>query len=63
MTKGEIKKKILKEAITFLKYRKAYDENPCETTEDTIRHMNEENEYLSALERMEELYNESEKTV
>lgn len=55
MTKGEIKKEILREAITFLKYRKAYDENHCETTEDTIRHMAEENEYLSALERMKKL--------
>lgn len=61
MTKQEIKKEILKEALNYLKNRKAYNENPCETTEDTIRHMAEENEYLSALERMEELYNELKK--
>ena len=46
MTKQEIKKEILKEALNYLKNRKAYNENPCLTTEDTIRHMAEENEYL-----------------
>lgn len=46
----KFKKEILKEAITFLKYRKAYEENPCETTEDTIRHTSEKNEDLSDLE-------------
>lgn len=32
------------------------EENPCETMEATIRHMNEKNRDLSDLEWMEELY-------
>ncbi len=50
MNKKEIKEQILKEALEFLKYRKAYDENPCKTSEDTVNHMIEEDKYLSALE-------------
>ena len=34
MTKQEIKKEILKEALNYLKNKKAYDENLCETNED-----------------------------
>ena len=30
----EIKKEILKEALNYLKNKKAYDENLCETSED-----------------------------
>ncbi len=38
MTKQEIKK-ISKEALNYLKNKKAYDENPCETSEDDVSHM------------------------
>lgn len=41
MTKQEIKK-ILKEALNYLKNKKAYDENPCETSEDDVNHMLQE---------------------
>lgn len=41
MTKQEIKK-ILKEALNYLKNKKAYDENPCETNEDDVNHMLQE---------------------
>lgn len=41
MTKQEIKK-ILKEALNYLKNKKAYDENPCETSEDDVDHMLQE---------------------
>ena len=61
MTKKEIENKILKEALTYLKYRKAYDENPCETEDDDVNHMMEEDKYLTALSNMEELYDELEK--
>ena len=61
MTKQEIKKEILKEALNYLKNKKvknkkAYDENPCETSEDDVNHMLQEDAYLSSMERMEELY-------
>jgi hypothetical protein len=56
MTKQAIKKKILKEALNYLKNKKAYDENPCETSEDDMNHMLQEDAYLSSMERMEELY-------
>ena len=36
MTKQEIKKEILKEALNYLKNKKAYDENPCETSENLV---------------------------
>ena len=58
MTKQEIKKEILKEALNYLKNKKAYDENPCETSEDDVNHMLQEDAYLSSMERMEELYEE-----
>lgn len=58
MTKQEIKKEILKEALNYLKNKKAYDENPCETSEDDMNHMLQEDAYLSSMERMEELYEE-----
>lgn len=58
MTKQEIKKQILKEALTYLKYRKAYDDNPCETEDDDVNHMMEEDKYLTALSNTEELYDE-----
>lgn len=41
MTKQEIKK-ILKEALNYLKNKKTYDENPCETSEDDVNHMLQE---------------------
>jgi predicted DNA-binding antitoxin AbrB/MazE fold protein len=56
MIKQEIKKEILKEALNYLKNKKAYDENPCETSEDDVNHMLQEDAYLSSMERMEELY-------
>jgi hypothetical protein len=56
MTKQEIKKEILKEALNYLKNKKAYEENPCETSEDDVNHMLQEDAYLSSMERMEELY-------
>ena len=58
MTKAEIKHRILEETLTFLKNRKAYDENPCETDDEQANHMLQEDAYLSALEKMEELYEE-----
>ena len=58
MTKQEIKKEILKEALNYLKNKKAYDENPCETSEDDVNHMLQEEAYLSSMERMKELYEE-----
>ena len=45
MTKQEIKKEILKEALNYLKNKKAYDENPCETSEDDMNHMLQEDVY------------------
>ena len=39
MTKQEIKKEILNEVFNYLKNKKAYDENPCETSEDDMNHM------------------------
>ena len=54
MTKQVIKKEILKEALNYLKNKKAYDENPCETSEDDVN----QDAYLSSMERMEELYEE-----
>ena len=57
-TKNEIKKDILKQALAYLKARKDYDDNPCDTDEETAQHMIQEDAYLSAMERMEELYNE-----
>lgn len=41
MAKQEIKKN-LKEALNYLKNKKAYDENPCETSEDDVNHMLQE---------------------
>lgn len=58
MTKQEIKKEILKEALNCLKNKKAYDENLCETSEDDVNHMLQEDACLSSMERMEELYEE-----
>lgn len=58
MTKQEIKKEILKEALNYLKNRKAYDENSCETSDDNVNHMLQEDAYLSAAKRIEELYEE-----
>ena len=58
MTKQENKKEILKEALNYLKNKKAYDENPCETSEDDVNHMLQEDTYLSSMERMGELYEE-----
>ena len=58
MTKQEIKKEILKEALNYLKNKKAYDENLCETSEDDVNHMLQEYTYLSSMERMKELYEE-----
>ena len=58
MTKQEIKKEILKEALNYLKNKKAYDENPCETSEDDVNHMLQEEAYLSSMKRMKELYEE-----
>lgn len=57
-TKNEIEKDILKQALAYLKARRDYDENPCETNADTAKHMLQEDAYLSAMERMEELYDE-----
>ena len=45
MTKQQIKKEILKEALNYLKKKKAYDENPCETSEDDMNHMLQEDAY------------------
>ena len=42
MTKQEIKKEISKEALNYLKNKKAYDENPCETSKDELNHMLQE---------------------
>ncbi len=42
MTKQEIKKEISKEALNYLKNKKAYDENPCETSKDKLNHMLQE---------------------
>ena len=42
MTKQMIKKEILKEALNYLKNKKAYDENLCETSEDDVNHMLQE---------------------
>lgn len=39
MTKQEIEKEILKEALNYLKNRKAYDENPCIKTSRTHAEM------------------------
>ena len=58
MRKQEIKKEILKEALNYLKNKKAYDENLCETSEDDVNHMLQEYTYLSSMERMKELYEE-----
>ena len=58
MTKQEIKKEILKEAHNYLKNKKAYDENLCETSEDDVNRMLQEDACLSSMERMEELYEE-----
>ena len=58
MTKQQIKKEILKETLNYLKNRKAYDDNPCETEDEQANHMMQEDAYLSAMERMEELYEE-----
>lgn len=58
MTEKKIKSLILKEALIYLANKKAYDENECETSEDTARHMLQEDRYLTALEKMEELYDE-----
>ena len=41
MTKSEIKKEILKDALTFLKYRKAYDENLYEQLNKKVKKINE----------------------
>lgn len=57
-TRNEIKKDILKQALAYLKARKDYDDNPCDTDEETAQHMIQEDAYLSAMERMEELYDE-----
>lgn len=46
MTKQEIKKEILKEAFSYVKTKKAYDENPCETSDDEMNHMFQEDAYL-----------------
>lgn len=45
MTKQEIKKETLKEVLNSLKNKKAYDENPCETSEDDKNHMLQEDAY------------------
>ena len=58
MRKQEIKKEILKEALNYLKNKKAYDENLCETSEDDVNHMLQEYAYLSSMERIKELYEE-----
>lgn len=42
MTKQEIKKEISKEALNYLNNKKAYDENPCETSKDELNHMLQE---------------------
>ena len=42
MTKQEIKKEISKKALNYLKNKKAYDENPCETSKDELNHMLQE---------------------
>ena len=47
MTKQEIKKEISKEALNYLKNKKAYDENPCETSKDELNHMLQESDLSS----------------